>query len=71
MLVATAVLSTVTTAGNNVFAQNNSEENSNGNSDNVVDNGNAGEGGNGDTQPNRVGSRRQTDIWRGGNQAGQ
>ena len=56
MLAATAVLSTVTTTGNNVFAQSDSEEDSNGNSDNVADNGNAGEGGNGDTQPDRVGS---------------
>ncbi len=54
MLAATAVLSTVTTTGNNVFAQDDSD--SNGNSDNVADNGNAGEGGNGDTQPDRVGS---------------
>lgn len=56
MLAATAVLSTVTTTGNNVFAQSNSEDDSNGNSDNVSDNGNAGEGGNGDTQPDRVGN---------------
>ena len=47
MLAATAVLSTVTTTGNYVFAQSDSEEDSNGNSDNVADNGNAGEGGNG------------------------
>ena len=57
MPAATAVLSTLTTTGNNVFAQSDSEEDSNGNSDNVADNGNAGEkGGNGDTQPDRVGS---------------
>lgn len=41
MLAATAVLSTVTTSGNNVFAQSDSEEDSNGNSDNVADNGNS------------------------------
>ncbi len=56
MLTATALLSTVMTTDNDVFAQSDSEEDSNGNSDNVVDNGNAGEGGNGDTQPDRVGS---------------
>jgi hypothetical protein len=54
MLAVTAVLSTVTTTGINVFAQDDSDS-SNGNSDNVADNGNAGEGGNGDTQPDRVG----------------
>ena len=32
MLAATALLSTVTTTGNNVFAQSDSEEDSNGNS---------------------------------------
>jgi hypothetical protein len=41
LLAATAVLSTVTPTGNNVFAQDDSEENSNGNSGNVEDNGNA------------------------------
>ena len=56
MLAATAVLSTVTMTGINVFAQNDSEKDSNGNSDNVVDNGNAGEGGNGDTQAGSVSS---------------
>ena len=56
MLTATALLSTVTITGNDVFAQSDSEEDSNGNSDNIVDNDNAGEGGNGDTQPDRVGS---------------
>jgi hypothetical protein len=55
MLAVTAVLSTVTTTGINVIAQDDSDS-SNGNSDNVADNGNAGEGGNGDTQPDRVGS---------------
>jgi hypothetical protein len=40
LLAATAVLSTVTTTGNNVFAQDDSEENGNGNSDNEADNGN-------------------------------
>jgi hypothetical protein len=40
MLAVTAVLSTVTTTGNNVFAQSDSEVDSNGNSDNVSDNGN-------------------------------
>ncbi len=56
MLTATALLSTVTITGNDVFAQSDSEEDSNSNSDNVVANDNAGEGGNGDTQPDRVGS---------------
>ena len=70
MLAATALLSTVTTAGNNVFAQDDSEENSNGNSDNVVDNGNAGEGGNGDTQPDRVGSHDKQTSGEGANPGG-
>ena len=56
MLAATAVLSTVTSTGNNVFAQDNSDDESHGNSDNVVDNGNAGEGDNGDTQAGSVSS---------------
>ena len=47
-LTATALLSTVTITVNDVFAQSDSEEDSTGNSDNVVDNGNAGQGGSGD-----------------------
>ena len=70
MLAATALLSTVTTAGNNVFAQDDSEENSNRNSDNVVDNGNAGEGGNCDTQPDRVGSHDKQTSGEGANPGG-
>ena len=42
--------------GINVLAQSDIEKDSNGNSDNVVDNGNAGEGSNGDTQAGSVSS---------------
>jgi hypothetical protein len=70
LLAATAVLSTVTTTGNNVFAQDDSEENSNGNSGNVEDNGNDGVGGMGncdsgddcEPQPDRVGNDDDTDT---------
>ena len=76
LLAATAVLSTVTPTGNNVFAQDDSEEDSNGNSGNVEDNGNddnPGGMGNCDsgddceTQPDRVGNDEDdTDADRDG-----
>lgn len=56
MMIATAfaIMLSLTTGFSNVYAQQDDER---GNSENVQDNGNkGGEGGNGDTQPDRVGS---------------
>lgn len=67
LFLAAVIAGTTTIMTNSALAQ---EDPGNGNSDNVADNGNAGDGGNGDTQPDRVGSH-DNDQQTSGEGAGQ